>query len=373
MTQPKKMTLLTRHYYSAHSRKTTVHFVAKEFANLGYRVNFLTVGRSHLSTLFKPRHLAIPADLKRGAFTEIDPGIHSMVVPEILHPISSAKGVIAPIFSPYLLRYGGRVPSAVRDAVQGSDIVIIECGYGIAYFPLLKKICPQAKFIYLATDPLTEVGMRSEFEDIERRHLADFDLVRIAAPEFAVRFPPGTRYLVVPQGLKKDVFDRAEQNPYKPGSRNFISVGDMAFDENAVVTMAAARPDIDFHVFGAHLNSALPNIVVHGETPFDKLVPYIKFADAGIMPYKMSDKMTYLVSTSLKFIQYSYCGLPILTPAGPDWGRELVFQYDPDVKESIRAATNAAADAGKNPAFAASILDWSECTARILRETGRAA
>lgn len=363
----KKAVTFTRHYFSHEGRKTTVHFIARQLAARGYDVSFVSVGRSRLATSLKAKN-KIPSDIKRSVFTELEPHIHSIVLDELVHPLSTRVGTVNRLLSPSVLRYGYRIPSVIMQRIKDADIILIECGYGVAYFDALKALAPHAKFVYLATDPLGEVGLRPEFENMEEKALPRFDVVRVAAPEFADRFPKETKSIVIPQGIDKEIFDRITTSPYEEGSINLVSVGDMSFDEDSLIQMAQADPRAIIHVFGARFTQDTPsNIKVYGEVEFSTLAPYIKYADVGIMPYKLTENMGYLKHTSLKFLQYTYCGLPILTSRGIDWGRECVFSYDREDPQSIQSATQQAIVHGRDAALSRNIMDWSEVTDRLIQ------
>jgi 2-beta-glucuronyltransferase len=362
-------TLISRHYFSADGRKTTVHFIAREFAKRGYQVNFVTVGRSRLSLLGKAAGKGLPKDLSYKKFNEIEPNIFSIVMNEFIHPISASNGILKYLTAPKILNYGSNIPQIAKTQIVKSNIVLIECGYGVAYYDALRSLACNAKLIYFATDPLTQVGLRAEFEEIETRTLPLFDLVRVANGDLATRFPPNTNVIQIPQGLDKAIFDEAGKSPYQKGTTNIVSIGDMAFDQCAICTMANARPDVTIHIFGADISTPYPaNIIIHGEVNFSTLVPYIKYADVGVMPYKMKADMGYLTKTSLKFLQYTYCGLPILTPEGPDWERAKIFSYNANESSSIAAALNAAIAAPKDLSMGGDIWDWTDCTDKLIRE-----
>ena len=366
--KPKSLTLVSRHYFTQYGRKTTVHFIAREFVKRGYHVNFITVGRSRLSQLGKAEGKGIPKDISYSEFREIEPGISTIVMNELIHPVSSANKIVKALTSPQFLRYGTKIPYNVRKQVAPSDVVLIECGYGVAYYNTLRDTAKNAKFIYFATDPLTQVGLREEFEDLEYKALPKFDLVRVANEELATRFPANTNTVVIPQGLDKKAFDDMTVSPYKNGTKNLISIGDMAFDQETICHMAKSRADINIHIFGASVDAPHPdNIIVHGEVDFKTLVPYIKFADVGVMPYKMTADMGYLTKTSLKFLQYTYSGLPILTPEGPDWEREKIFSYNANDVDSITNALNSALSEIKDIDMGNRIWDWSDCCDHLIK------
>ncbi len=363
----KKITIISRHFFSAFNRKTTVHFLAREFVKKGYESYFVSVGRSRLSTLNKPKNKALPSDINRQNFTEVEPNIFSIVMDEYIHPFSTSNKWVSLFTSPKLLNYGNSISNDIFNVINDSDIVLIECGYGVAYFDTLKKLCKNTKFIYFATDPLSQVGLRKEFETIEQEVVHKFDLVRVASRELGERFDKNTKLTIIPQGLDKSVFDNTKESPYLNDTVNFVSIGDMSFDFESILVMAKLKPEFSFHIFGANIPGDYPkNITIYGEMDFNKLVPYIKFADVGIMPYKMSTHMAYLTKTSLKFLQYSYCGLPIVTPIGPDWERANVFQYEIGNESSIDLALSNAMKTSRDDSLASGILDWSDCANRLI-------
>lgn len=359
----KKITIISRHFFSAFNRKTTVHFLAREFVKKGYESYFVSVGRSRLSTVNKPKNKGLPADINRDTFTEVEPNIFSIVMDEYIHPFSTSNKLLNVLTTPKLLNYGNTVPESVLNKIKDSDIILIECGYGVAYFNALKKLCKKAKFIYFATDPLSQVGLRKEFEDIELEVVPKFDLVRVASKELGERFSQKANLVIIPQGLDKTVFDKSNQSPYEKDTVNFVSIGDMSFDYESIVLMAKLKPEFDFHIFGANIPVAYPkNVKIYGEMDFNKLVPYIKFADVGIMPYKMTGHLGYLTKTSLKFLQYTYCGLPIVTPSGPDWDRKNIFQYTPQDKITINNALEESFKTPKDISLSMNVIDWGTCT-----------
>lgn len=360
-----KVLMLTRHYFSDHYRKTTVHFLAMNIAREGNEVAFATVGRSRLASVIG-RRSEDPPDLSRRKPRSVLPGVRSLIVPEWLHPISRGPKFMQSLLSPSALRYGRRIPGSLKKLAAGAEMVIIECGYGVAYFDALKSMLPNATFVYLATDPLDQVGLRREFVEIERAALPKFDLVRYASPQVSERFPEGTRAVHIPQGVAKDAFDACTVNPYTGEGPNIVCVGDMSFDKSTVVTIAENFPQAQVHIFGAPLGGDLPpNIIAHGEVGFAELVGYIKFADVGLMPYKVTEKLRYLAHTSLKYLQYSYCNLPMLSPQGIEWNNPGVHYYDPDNAASILRAVSNALAAQKAPS-AVRVLDWSDCARQLL-------
>jgi 2-beta-glucuronyltransferase len=141
----------------------------------------------------------------------------------------------------------------------------------------------------------------------------------------------------------------------------------MLFDAGMIRTVATANPDWTFHLFGrlAKLEDNLPNVVAHGERPFDEVAAYIKFADIGIAPYRPKEDADYLSQSSLKMIQYSYCRLPIVAPQFAAAGRAHVMAYAPDNADSIRTAFEKATAFDRTVIDTSKILTWEEKTARL--------
>lgn len=182
----------------------------------------------------------------------------------------------------------------------------------------------------------------------------------------AVGLPPTSRIVTVPQGIDKGLFDSCSSSPYAAGTRNGVSVGNMLFDADAVRAMAAANPDVGLHVFGAGISGTFPsNVRLYGETAFLDIVPYIKFADFGVAPYRLTERERYLAESSLKLQQYAYCMLPVLAPEILAAGRDNLVGYasagEPDWVGKVEMALALSHD----PAWREGILSWDEVAERI--------
>ena len=93
---------------------------------------------------------------------------------------------------------------------------------------------------------------------------------------------------------------------------------------------------------------------------FARVVPFIKFADIGIAPYRVGAGADYLSQSSLKMIQYSYCRLPIVAPLFAAAGRAHVCAYRPVDPQSIVAAFSQAQSFDRTGIDTASIRSWQE-------------
>ena len=141
----------------------------------------------------------------------------------------------------------------------------------------------------------------------------------------------------------------------------------MLFDPGFFEIAASAFPEITFHVIGGgHHAAALaaPNIVLYGEMPYLKTIPYLRHADFGIAPYNGVKAASFLADTSMKLTQCGFLGVPAVCPrivAGAHPGR---FGYDPGNRQSIVLAIKNALGFGHFPSVP--VLSWAEVTERIL-------
>jgi 2-beta-glucuronyltransferase len=151
-------------------------------------------------------------------------------------------------------------------------------------------------------------------------------------------------------------------SPYE-GGINAVWVGRILLDAAFLDAASARLPDWTFHVIGPTGPSAPPtNVVWHGELRYEQTIPFIQHADVGLATFG-DDKghvPRYLADSSGKFVQYAYCGLPIVAPAALRTERPHTFYYEFGGGDSIEAALRAALAAGKRPELAETIPSWHE-------------
>jgi 2-beta-glucuronyltransferase len=137
--------------------------------------------------------------------------------------------------------------------------------------------------------------------------------------------------------------------------------------------MARHRPDVQFHLIGVKPDDGLPdNVNAYGEIAFARTIPFIVHADVGLAPYRLSPGMGYLGQSSLKLLQYAYCGLPILVPIAAAPLRSNVYAYDPQDVGSATSLLDRALEAGRGTRDT-SIPDWSEVADQLIAAMDRAA
>ena len=326
-----KAVLMTAHMAGS-QRKVNFHFWVDALTEMGVDVDFITVGFSMMTQFKSNARQFVPP---YNQWEQVRPHLRKYVWRPLFHPFSLGNTLLDSLTSPLLAQYPSLMPENMRKGISDADFFIIENGAGLLLLPKLKAMCPKAKFIYSVCDRIETLGYHPLIVNAEKDNLALFDLVRV--PSEAMKQDYDDRYNVqlIPHGLDKAVFDKDWTNPYKQ-PKNIVGVGDMLFDADTVRLLSKEFPDWTIHLFGkkARLDDPLPNVIAYGEKPFEFIVPYIKFADIGLAPYRNAPNADYLSQSSLKMNQYSYCRLPILAPFFAAAGRDHVCGYDPEDKAS---------------------------------------
>jgi 2-beta-glucuronyltransferase len=362
----KAVVFLTSHFHSPLARKTDIHFLAEAFWRNGCTTDIVTVGQSLAKQLLKPSIGRLARSVQRG---NAGHPVGGYITRELVHPLSGAQRWLELASAPLLATYGWHLDRTLRAIVGNADLVLVEAGYASLYHAALVRAAPRARFGCLLNDDLVVVGFRQAVVWRALATMPRFQFVRVPAQALLRQVPAGCHAIVIPHGVEKHVFDRSARNPYAAHRRNVVSVGNMLFDADAVRAMAQHRPDVDFHVIGASLDGPRPaNIIVHGELAFEQAAPYIKFADVGLAAYRHDARASYLAESSMKLLQYSYCGLPVLLPNYLNVRRRNAVCYAPADLNSIAGAVDRALSHGNTPHAAEGILDWSEIADRLMRE-----
>lgn len=361
-----RVLIVTAQHFATQPRKVDLHFMAEALNKRGIAVDFLSTRLSLLSRLGKDERWAFARHRRHNQWTEISPLMGEFIWVTALHPIRTGKKLVDRMTAGLARAQSRKLPAKVQARLGDYTHILVESGMSILTIPTLRKLAPKARIIYHAADRLATIGAHPAAHAVLRDHIADVDIVHIMAEAIAEDIPAGAKILHLPHGIDKTAFDRASANPFSRG-KNAVSVGDMLFDADAIRTMAVAYPDWDFHLFGrlARLADAPPNVIAHGEQPFETVTPYIKFADIGIAPYKARQDADYLSQSSLKMIQYSYCRLPIVAPRFAASGRSHVLAYDPGNRPSTIAAFKAASTFNRDKIDPSSVLSWEEKTERL--------
>jgi 2-beta-glucuronyltransferase len=364
----RKIVILTSHVFLRGYRKASIHFVARQWAERGHQVRFVTIGHSWLTRLKdRPRFHAL-SKAQANRFETVEPNLYAGAYLPPLHAFSSNNRVLNRVNEVAFRLYGSYLPAFARKAVAEADLVVIESGSALSFFDYVRKLNPRARTLYFCRDLLRSVGAAPVLQRMQEEAIRRFDVTCVPSQRLGALLPPGGRIRVIPQGVDTTLFDRDYASPYEPGSINAISVGNMLFDQAAVDQMVVVAPEVTFHVFGATWRGApLPNIVIYGERDFESIVPYIRHADIGLAPYRLTADEVYLAESSLKLSQYSYCRLPILLPDLIPFARANGIAYRLDGETDWRQKIDAALSMPRLPDFSEGILTWGDVAEQTLR------
>ena len=357
----------TAHFFAPTYRDAGMHRFAKALAAKGHHVEFMTLGQSRLKRATKPETRAYVAAADAAAAAGANPpGIHAHVHREWVHPASGSR-LMERLTAPVQLFYGRRPDHMLAAAARAADVVILEAGYAVYWFDAIRRLNPDATYLCFYNDRLDLVGFRPELRALIDRALPRFDLVRTNAERLLAYLPAGVNGRYIPQGVDKERIRFDSPSPYAGGRRAIVSVGNMLFDADAVRAVAAAAGEgVDVHVIGAAMADPPANVVVHGELPFERTLPYIVHADVGLAPYRPEEGADYLVQSSLKIQQYSYCGLPILLARGLGIAAPNFVPYDLAVPGDVARAVGRALSMPRSRDYGAALLDWGEVGDHLL-------
>lgn len=363
----RKIVILTSHVFLRGYRKASVHFVASRWAEQGHDVHFLTIGHSWLTLLKdRPRFWAL-SERQANQFETIAPNLQAGAYLPPLHAFSSGNRTLNAANGMLFRLYGNYLPRFARSVLAAADLVVIESGSALAFFDYIKRLNPEVRTLYFCRDLLRSVGAAPILQDMQATAIGRFDTVCVPSERLGALLPSGGCVRVIPQGVDATLFDGEQPSPYAPGSRNAVSIGNMLFDEATVASMAAAARDVNFHVFGANWRSSVPsNVTVYGERDFESIVPFLQHADFGIAPYRLTKDEVYLAESSLKLVQYSYCGLPVLLPELIPFVRANAIAYRLDGETAWREKIDMALAMQRSPAFREGILTWDDVARQTL-------
>ena len=345
-------------------RKVNFHFWVEALNNKNIDVDFVTVGFSR-ATSYKKKSRQFEPPFNE--WVQLNPRLRKYLWRPLFHPFSTRNKFLDKIIETILSFYPSLMPKNLLSGIDDVDFFIIENGAGLLLMPKLKKLYPNAKFVYSVCDRIETLGYHPLIVEAEKQVLPLFDVIRVPSEPMRKDYDDQYNVQLIPHGLDKDAFDKDFKTPYE-NKNNVISVGDMLFDADTIRLLATEFPKWTFHLFGkkAKLEPPLPNVIAYGEMPFEFIIPYIKYADIGLAPYYNAKNADYLSQSSLKMMQYTYCKLPIVAPTFAAAGRAHVCDYNTEDDNSKIAAMNKAINFDHNAVDTSTIINADESTQLML-------
>jgi len=305
--------LFTGHF-AVQARRGSMHWLADEMVRDGWTVRFVTFGYSWLSLLTKDARMA-GATRVSGGLTEVRPGLWTLFRMTPFHPVDLRKawlnGLVRPLFDLYPRLWRGVVRRLTADA----DLVVLESGLPVLLAPDVRR-ASRAKLVYRVNDDVRVMRTPAVVQDAELTYAPLFDRISLASPVLASRFEGKGPVGLDPMGLDRTAFDRPRPSPFaERWAVEALCAGTSHFDAEAVALMASLRPEWHFHVLGRLRTPVVaPNVVLHGEVPFDAVVGFVQHADIGLAPYRDLPGVEYQAHHSNRLKQYAYLQLPTLAP-----------------------------------------------------------
>ena len=351
--------LFTGHF-AVQSRRGSMHWLADEMVKDGWTVRFVTFGYSWLSLLMKDARLT-GATRGSGELTEVRPGLWTMFRTTPFHPVDLRKGWLNRLARPLFDLYPRLWRAAVQRLTADADLVVLESGLPVLLAPEVRRTS-RAKLVYRVNDDVRVMRTPEVVRDAELTHAALFDRISLASPVLARRFEGRGPVGLDPMGLDKSAFDRPRPSPFADRRAvEAVCAGTSHFDAEAVALMAALRPEWRFHVLGRLREPVVaPNVVLHGEAPFDTVIGFVQHADIGLAPYRDLPGVEYQAHHSNRLKQYAYLRLPTLAPEAmlhPD--APHLVGYRAGDRASMDAALTRAASMDR-AALAAPVVGWDQ-------------
>lgn len=353
--------VLSAHDYRT-PRRANIHFIADELARRG-KTRFFSLRYSLLSRVKGDARL--PLDDTANRVVEHN-GVECYLWRTAVHPFNTRRSWLRPVEDAMFRWYASHPPRALVDWIRDSDVIVFESGYAIAFIELAKRLNPNARLVYRASDGLSTINVASWIERTFDRVAPAMDVIALVSPAMAAEISSRDNVFHVGHGVDHDLDSLGDPSPYGEGT-HAVSVGSMLFDPGFFVVAGRAFPEVTFHVIGSGMGRHPDygdNIVVYGEMKHAETIRYIKHARFGIAPYASEQVPDYLADSSMKLLQYDFFGLPAVCPHRVVGGYRARFGYTPGDADSVVAAIGKALEAPR--VRYRQCLSWAETTDRVL-------
>jgi 2-beta-glucuronyltransferase len=359
---------VTGHYWGS-KRKAGFHWLADALARAGWEVLFFTTPLSWVSAARKDPRMAYPVRREANRIVPQGGGLSGYVWYTPFHPCDFRSGLLNRLARPLFARFGDLPLGEAEPFIRGADLFVFDSLSGILLFDRFKRLNPDARFVYRVSDNLREMLNPPLVVEAEDRIAPLFDLVSVPNRVIYELFEGLPRLRLQAHGIRKDLYDGADRNPYPPGETpNVVFVGNSMFDVEFLDAAASFFPDWSFHIIGPI--PGLPekaNVRAYGEIPFAETVPYVKYADIGLQ--NLVGPTAPTMGDSLKVIQYTYCRLPIVASDVIRSDRPNFCYYTPGDPESVRAALERAARFDRSAIPTGGIYSWDELAAELAADS----
>lgn len=386
---------LTPHYWSSR-RKAGMHWLADALRRRGWEILFLTEGMSWpLWIRRQDWRLEYPVREEANRLVPKETGVTSFVWVTPWHPAKLGSRLLDRLAAPLYRQYPRFAFGPAEPVIRDADLMVFESSAALLLFPRLTALARGARTVYRISDDMRLLRYHPVIEEAEAASVDAFDLLSIPSRAVFKRHEHRRHARFHPQGIRKDLFDAPAPNPYAgvrhagdpeagdleatgatPGGRNSrvraVFVGNSHLDRDFLRTAATLKPDWQFHVIGSLPD--LPgsdNIIAYGEMPFEETIAYLQHADIGLNIRSVEPGAACLAE-SLKVIQYTYCGLPIVAPEALRTAGNHLAYYTPGDAASIERALDEATAMMGEDVDRSWVKSWDEVADALLGDLGLA-
>ncbi len=361
MAMSRRIVFLSTHYILSR-RRAGFHWLAEAFRRRNWHVTFATVGfgpQSYIKRDF--RCSLVPREERNRLVTKAE-GLDSFVWYTPLFPANLKSRVLNWLSWPFFVLFKFFSFGPLEAALRKADVIVFESNSSVLLAHRIRRLNSHARLVYRVSDDLRVLNSHPMLLAAEKHALSAFDLVSVVTKTMEEGLPGSIWHS---HGVEKVLFDNANVSPYRPGTRNALFIGTFDYDEAPVVTAARAFPDWTFHVLGPiPPGQALPNIIYHGEMRYEDTVAYVRHADIGLAT-RIDTPDVRIYSDSLKMLQYTYAGLPIIAPRSTFNRFGNVVVYEPGNEASVIAAMHSAIAMDRSRIPRDAILSWGDLADHI--------
>jgi 2-beta-glucuronyltransferase len=365
----KRVVLVTGHYLKS-KRKAGFHWLADALWHEGWEVIFMTAPISWLSVLRCDYRLSYPIKTEINRMVRVDERLWSYIWFTKWHPANFRVKLFNQLTMNWVQRFADLPLGQIEPLVNYADVFIFDCTPALLLFKRFKKENPQARYIYRVSDDTRLAKCHPAVIDTEEKILKLFDMVSVPSRYIFNRFKGLPHLKLNPHGIKKDLFDMEQTNPYGQGP-NLVYVGVNYFDCDFLNRASRLMPEWKFHIIGPIKGiTKKKNIFTYGEVNFTETVPFIKYADIGLQSLQYNTGAESFTE-SLKVIQYTYSKIPIVAPNFLQNSTSHIFYYTPNDDKSIRSALIKAINFDRSQITTEHIYSWHELAKLLIGEETR--
>jgi 2-beta-glucuronyltransferase len=343
-------------------RRGSIQSLASATAKIGHAVTFVSVRFSLLSLTKGDSRRFLWRKSNRPEWVK---GVLCYLWFTVLHPFQLKNKFVEALLWPFYFLYKRLRNRFLDESFRNADFIVIESGLGILFAERARRLNPEAKIIYRASDKLSTIGASGVLQAELEKTAKTFDWFCLLSADMADEFAwVSEKTFCVPLGIDPEEFKNNGPNPYVMPV-NAISVGSMLFDPSFFQTAAVLFPAVQFHLVGCGAKFDAPqNVRFYEEMAFKDTLRYIEYASFGVAPYRATQGAEYLATSSLKLKQYEYLGIPAVCPTFAVGQSKNRFGYEPTDKASIGRAIDEVLSSKFVPVPAP--LDWQDLARRLL-------